>query len=70
MVEIFPSDALPNFNTNSIETVMGNIKGLSEYFILASDDMMANKPIDIDYFYTKKMKPIVRICNKKTKLAD
>ncbi|GMO14973.1 MAG: hypothetical protein Ta2E_05590 [Mycoplasmoidaceae bacterium] len=61
MKDIFPSDALPNFNTNSIETVMGNIKGLSEYFILASDDMMVNKPLSPDYFYTKEKKPIIRV---------
>jgi hypothetical protein len=63
--DIFPKDALPNFNTNAIETVMGKIEGLSEYFILASDDMMVNKPVEKGYFYTSDRKPIIHIANKK-----
>ncbi|MDR2830349.1 MAG: hypothetical protein LBB45_04840 [Methanobrevibacter sp.] len=70
MKNFFPADALPNFNTNSIETVMGKIKCLSEYFILASDDMMVNKPLGIDYFYSKDLKPIIHVCNKRSKVTD
>jgi hypothetical protein len=38
---------------------MGRIKGLSEYFILASDDMMVNKPLEKSYFYNEDGKPII-----------
>ncbi|MBF2718720.1 Stealth CR1 domain-containing protein [Psychrobacter sp. NG254] len=41
---------LPTFNTRSIETMIWNIKGLSDYFIYMNDDFFFNQPVVIDDF--------------------
>ena len=41
---------LPTFNTRSIETMIWNIEGLSDYFIYMNDDFFFNQPVTIDDF--------------------
>ena len=41
---------LPTFNTRSIETMIWNIKGLSDYFIYMNDDFFFNQPVRINDF--------------------
>lgn len=41
---------LPIFNSLSIETMLWNISGLSNYFITLDDDFFFNQPADIDDF--------------------
>lgn len=50
--EIFSGyeEFLPTFNTRSIETMIWNIKGLSDYFIYMNDDFLFNQPVTIDDF--------------------
>lgn len=45
--DFMPEEALPTFNSNSIELCINNIKELSEQFVLFNDDL----------FLTKKVKP-------------
>lgn len=57
--EIFPPDALPVFNSMAIESRIPYIKGLSEHFIYANDDMFAGAPLEPEFFFTPTGKPIV-----------
>lgn len=57
--EIIPKDALPTFNSNSIEMCIGNIKNLSEKFLLINDDMFFNKPVEPSFFFDKHDRAIV-----------
>lgn len=41
---------LPTFNTRSIETMLCNIPGLSDYFIYLNDDFFFNQPARIEDF--------------------
>lgn len=41
---------LPTFNTRSIETMIWNIEGLSDYFIYMNDDFFFNQSVTIDDF--------------------
>ena len=41
---------LPTFNTRSIETMLWNIEGLSDYFIYLNDDFFFNSPAKIEDF--------------------
>ena len=41
---------LPTFNTRSIESMLWNIEGLSEYFIYLNDDFFFNAPAQIEDF--------------------
>ena len=45
---------LPTFNTRSIETMIWNIQGLSDYFIYMNDDFFFNQPVVIDDFLDNK----------------
>ncbi len=45
--------ALPTFNSQSIETVMHRINGLSEYFIYLNDDFFILKKTSKDNFFIK-----------------
>ena len=44
---------LPIFNSQSIETQIHNIPGLSEHFIYLNDDTFICKPLHRDFFFTK-----------------
>lgn len=59
--EIMPSEALPTFNSEAIETCIANIPGLSEYFLYANDDMFISNPIGADYFFDENGNPIIRM---------
>ena len=44
-------DALPTFNSNSIDTLIWNIPDLSERFVYANDDMMLVRPVQPEDFF-------------------
>lgn len=58
--EIIEPRHLPTFNSHTIELGVPYIKGLSERFLLANDDLFIAKPIEPDFFYTKRGLPIAR----------
>lgn len=45
---------LPTFNTRSIESMLWNIQGLSDYFIYLNDDFFFNAPAKIEDFLDSK----------------
>lgn len=47
-----PQGYLPTFNSTTIEMFLWNIKGLSEYFIYANDDMLPFKDLQPSDFFT------------------
>ncbi len=49
--QIIPHDALPTFNSVSIEMCIPNIPGLSEHFLLMNDDMFFNRLLSPSFFY-------------------
>lgn len=49
--QIMPKEALPTFNSNSIEMCISNISNLSERFILMNDDTFFNKKIKPNFFF-------------------
>ena len=57
--QIMPADALPTFNSVSLEMCLMNIPHLAEHFLLANDDMFFNKPITPSFFYDKHGRAIV-----------
>lgn len=50
--EILPADALPTFNSHSIESALHRIDGLSEHFIYFNDDMFVGRPLRPEVFFT------------------
>ena len=68
--EIMPSEALPTFNSEAIETCIANIPGLSEYFLYANDDCFINRPVSPDFFFTKNKEPIIRLKKYKWSQED
>lgn len=62
--KFIPSKYLPCFNSNTIETFLGNIPGLSEYFLYGNDDMFLNSLSEpTDWF--KNGKPALNMSLKK-----
>nr|QIM10714.1 hypothetical protein PlAlph_6060 [uncultured Alphaproteobacteria bacterium] len=57
--EIMPSEALPTFNSNAIETCLHNIPGLSEHFLFANDDTFVARPLKPDFFFAEDGRPYV-----------
>ena len=57
--DIYPKDAkhLPTFNSQSIESHLHRIPGLSEFFIYANDDMFFGNVCQPDDFFTKSGRP-------------
>jgi hypothetical protein len=45
---------LPTFNTRSIESMLWNINGLSDYFIYLNDDFFFNAPAKVEDFVTNE----------------
>ena len=68
--QIMPKNALPTFNSNSIEMCITNIPNLSEKFILMNDDTFFNKKIKPSFFFTKSGKSIVLYNNHKNIKKD
>ncbi|MDR2636479.1 MAG: hypothetical protein LBB95_01320 [Mycoplasmataceae bacterium] len=58
---ILPDKNKPCFNTASLEASFYKIPGISEYFLLASDDYFVGKKLDKSYFFTKTGKPIYSV---------
>lgn len=55
--EFIPFAYLPTFNSTTIEMFLWNIKGLSEHFIYANDDMLPLRPMKpSDFFEGDKIK--------------
>jgi hypothetical protein len=55
---------LPTFKSNTIESFLHNIDGLSEYFLYFNDDTFIGRKCDIDTFINKKTrKPYARMKN-------
>jgi hypothetical protein len=50
--EFIPSQYLPTFSSNVIESFLHRIDGLSEIFLYNNDDYMHFSPIRPDFFYT------------------
>ena len=50
--DIIPKVFLPTFNSTCIEMFIKNIKGLSEYFLYANDDMYIIDDLTPDMFFT------------------
>lgn len=49
--EIIPSEYLPTFNSNVIESFLHRIPGLSENFIYMNDDFLFGAPVPFEMFY-------------------
>jgi hypothetical protein len=50
--EILPADALPTFNSHSIESALHHIDGLAEHFVYFNDDMFVGRPLRPEVFFT------------------
>ena len=55
--DLLPKDAVPAFNSVTLEHYISNIKGLSEHFLYANDDMMFANYVTPENFF-KDGKPI------------
>lgn len=62
--EIIEDEYLPCFNSEAIELRISKIKGLSERFILASDDCFVYSPITKDFFFDEEGEPIYRFIER------
>lgn len=49
--DILPAEALPCFNSTTIESFVYKIKDLSENFVYFNDDLFVNKPIEQSFFF-------------------
>jgi hypothetical protein len=49
--EILPTEALPTFNSQAIETGLHRIPGLSEHFLYFNDDMFLGRPVAPEAFF-------------------
>ena len=55
--DFIPPQFLPTFNSTTIEMFLWNIKGLSEKFIYANDDMLPIQPLKpTDFYYGNKIR--------------
>jgi len=59
--EIIPSEKLPVFCSDVIESYLAYIPGLSEHFLLANDDMFFGRSISPGRFFTSDGEPIVQV---------
>lgn len=59
--EILPPEALPTFNSVTIEHALHRIPGLSEHFLYANDDMFFNRPVEPSDFFSPDGQPIARM---------
>jgi hypothetical protein len=55
--EIIPKQYLPTNNSDSIETFLTYLPGLSEQFIYFCDDIFVRKEVPIEYFFTSSGVP-------------
>ncbi len=54
--EILPPEVLPMYNSRAIELAIHRIKGLSEHYIFANDDMTFGRKVSPNFFFTTKGK--------------
>lgn len=57
--EILPEDALPTFNSHSIESALHRIDGLAEHYVYLNDDMFIGRPVRPERFFTPSGLPKV-----------
>jgi hypothetical protein len=62
--EIMPPEALPTFNSIALEARLHHIKGLSEHFLYANDDMFFAAPVEKGFFFDERGLPIIRVAQK------
>lgn len=67
---IMPQSALPTFNSVSIEMCIANIPGLSEYFLLANDDVFFNRHLAPDFFFDSKNRALLRYNKRHKKVKN
>lgn len=58
--EILPTKSMPCFNATIIEHFLDRIPELAEHFIFANDDMLINKPVTPDTFFTPEGLPLIK----------
>lgn len=63
--DILPPQSLPCFNSTLLEHFLYKIPGLSEHFIFSNDDMLINKPVSPETFFTDEGFPIIRLTRKR-----
>lgn len=66
--DIIPAHLLPTYNSQTIEMYIGNIKGLSECFIYANDDMICCSELMQSEFFKDGM-PVIR-CHEHVEHED
>ena len=62
--EIMPPESLPCFNSSVIEHFLYKIPGLSEFFLIANDDIYINREVQPSDFFTQDGLPIIRLKRK------
>jgi hypothetical protein len=62
--DIFPREEhskLPVFNSNAIQSKIGNIPGLADHFILFDDDFFVGKPMKKSDFFSTDGRPVTKM---------
>ncbi len=65
--DICDQEVLPLYNSAAIEMNIHKIKGLSEYYIYANDDMMFGRALAPDFFFTQEGKVKCRVVKRPNK---
>lgn len=65
--DIVEDKYLPTFNSVVLEFCIHKIKGLSEHFIYANDDMLFGRKVEPSFFFDASGMPIVRLAKQKIK---
>ncbi len=50
--DILPTDALPTFNSQAIETALHRVPGLAEHFVYLNDDVFLGRPLRPELFFS------------------
>lgn len=58
--DYIPKEFLPTYNSHTIESYLGNIKGLSEHFIYGNDDVYLMGPSSPEDWFSEEGKPKIR----------
>ena len=59
--DFISEENLPLFNSSAIETYLPFVPNLSEHFLFANDDMLFNKYVTKDFFFTENDKVVARL---------
>ncbi len=68
--ELFPVEVLPLYNSTAIEHGIHKIKGLSEHFLYANDDMMFARTLSPEFFFAQDGQPRCRFIEKECSAED